>query len=184
MERFILSGTCFYELNGLGLLLQEAGYSVCREAAVTAFTPNDVFVLALSAEPLLGWGRHVRRIRHYRRQLPCRMVVLVPPSLSTLRVFDSTCPVISGRLPGEELVAQLQSLCQAALALPCEPQSSSRLLNFRQGGSRRQLLKQYRENAPLRGMSKSDYYHRDRLLNVLGIQKMQTLHIVGQELLS
>ncbi|AOV95545.1 hypothetical protein A9798_15370 [Edwardsiella hoshinae] len=184
MERFILSGTCFYELNGLRYLLQEAGYPVFDEVAVKTFGPDDVFVLALSAEPLLGWGRHVRYIRHCRRRLPCRMVVLVPPSLGTLRVFDGTCPVISGHLPRAELISQLLTLCRDALALPREPQSPFRLLNVKQGGSRRQLLQQYRENTPLRRMAKSDYYHRGRLLDVLGIEKMQTLSIVGQELLS
>ncbi|WP_156774558.1 hypothetical protein [Edwardsiella hoshinae] len=184
MQRFILSGPCFYELNGLRLLLQETGYPVFADVAVKTPTPHDLFVLALSGEPLLGWGRHVRRVHHYRRQLPCRMVVLVPPSLSGLQIFDGICPLISGRLPRAELVAQLKALCQAPQALSHQPPSPSRLLNFRQGSSRRQLLKQYRDNAPLRGMSKSDYYHRERLLAVLGIPNMQTLSIVGRELLN
>ncbi|ELO5003686.1 hypothetical protein QUQ70_004869, partial [Escherichia coli] len=97
-QKILLTGTCWYELTGLWHLLSAQGYDVYRvPLEYSCATDNwDLTVVALSAEPVAGWGRHLPRIRELRRRMSGEMLVLVPERLKMLTVLQDICAVYSG----------------------------------------------------------------------------------------
>ncbi len=61
-KRILLTGNCEYELLGLSHLLAGMGYAVVRPE-MSPSGAYDLALVALSAEPLAGWGRHLQGIR-------------------------------------------------------------------------------------------------------------------------
>ncbi|WP_257211314.1 hypothetical protein [Salmonella enterica] len=61
-KRILLTGNCEYELLGLSHLLAGMGYAVVRPE-MSPPGAYDLALVALSAEPLAGWGRHLKGIR-------------------------------------------------------------------------------------------------------------------------
>ncbi len=60
-------------------------------------------IVALSAEPVAGWGRHLPRIRELRAEISGEMLVMVPERLERLKVLRNICPVYSGYMPLSDL---------------------------------------------------------------------------------
>ena len=101
-KRIILTGICWYELTGLWQLLSVLGHDVCRASPGKYCTPDawDLVIVALSAEPVAGWGRYLPWVCELRERVSGKMLVLVPEGLKRLNVLRSICPVCSG---GENL---------------------------------------------------------------------------------
>ncbi|ECG4880235.1 hypothetical protein E0V57_16990, partial [Salmonella enterica subsp. enterica serovar Schwarzengrund] len=95
-KRILLTGNCEYELLGLSHLLAGMGYAVVRPE-MSPPGAYDLALVALSAEPLAGWGRHLQDIRMLHAASPVPMVVLVPSRLQEMRLLRGTAQVISGR---------------------------------------------------------------------------------------
>ncbi len=72
-------------------------------------------LVALSAEPLAGWGRHLQGIRMLHAASPVPMVVLVPSRLQEMRLLRGTAQVISGR---DSLLRLRDMLRQALKEVP------------------------------------------------------------------
>ncbi|MBA7901122.1 hypothetical protein FFT88_23365 [Escherichia sp. E4930] len=70
-KRIILTGTCWYELTGLWQLLSMLGHDVCRASPGKYCTPDawDLVIVALSAEPVAGWGRYLPWICELRERV-------------------------------------------------------------------------------------------------------------------
>ncbi|EDI0785164.1 hypothetical protein CC851_25275, partial [Salmonella enterica subsp. enterica serovar Kasenyi] len=64
-KRVLLTGNCEYELLGLQHLLSDMDCEVLRPEMSYGGT-YDLIVVALSAGPLVGWGRYLRHIRLLR----------------------------------------------------------------------------------------------------------------------
>ncbi len=97
-KRLLLTGTCWYELTGLQVLLTRMGYDVFC-APVGYFYDRegwDLAVVALSAEPLIAWRRHVSWIREIKQWLSCELVALVPRSMKRLNILQDICRVCDG----------------------------------------------------------------------------------------
>ncbi len=97
-QKILLTGTCWYELTGLWHLLSVQGHDVCHVPLEysCAREDRDLVIVALSAEPVAGWGRHLSRIRELRAEMSGEMLVLVPERLEMLRVLRDICQVYSG----------------------------------------------------------------------------------------
>lgn len=97
-QKIFLTGTCWYELTGLWHMLSAHGYDVyCDLPGFIQRTEHpNLIIVALSAEPLAGWGRHLSRIRDLRKQMSGRMLVLTPEKLNMLAVLHDICEVCSG----------------------------------------------------------------------------------------
>lgn len=98
-KRLLLTGSCSYELTGLFHLLSAQGYEICCLPMGDTGEAEawDLIVVALSAEQLGGWGRHLSQIREMRTRLSGEMIVLVPEMLKRLRMLRGLCHVYSGR---------------------------------------------------------------------------------------
>ncbi|CAD5534787.1 Uncharacterised protein [Escherichia coli] len=97
-QRILLTGTCWYELTGLWHLLSAQGFNIYRVPPGDSCVREgwDLVIVALSAEPVAGWGRHLSWIRELRAEMSGEMLVLVPERLEMLKVLRNTCPVYSG----------------------------------------------------------------------------------------
>ncbi|EFO3788597.1 hypothetical protein ACRG2M_005337, partial [Escherichia coli] len=97
-QKILLTGTCWYELTGLWHLLSAQGHNVYRVPPGYPCARHgwDLIIVALSAEPVTGWGRHLSWIRELRAEMSGEMLVLVPERLEMLKVLRNICPVYSG----------------------------------------------------------------------------------------
>ncbi len=104
-KKLLLTGTSWYELTGLWSLLSAQGYDAYRVPLgdFCAREDWDLIIVALSAEAVAGWGRHLPRICELRAEMSGEMLVLVPKRLEMLKVLRNICPVYSGYMPLPEL---------------------------------------------------------------------------------
>ncbi|WP_244580790.1 hypothetical protein [Escherichia coli] len=99
--KVLLTGACWYELTGLLNLLSAQEYDVYRvPLGYSCSRKNwDLIIVAMSAEPVAGWGRYLPQIRELRQEMSGEMLVLVPESLAMLKVLRNICSVYSGCMP-------------------------------------------------------------------------------------
>ncbi|SPW34523.1 Uncharacterised protein [Edwardsiella tarda] len=183
MGCFVLSGTCYYELLGLKEFFLSIGEQVVvyddDHEIKNVVKKDDVLVFALSDEPLLGWGRHINRIRNYYYKLPCPIIVIVPPKLRTIKIFHEFCATLPGGLTGLETVEELQLFHNSSFSNE-RKHFSNALLSIKQREILNQVAFRCSKNSPLRnGWKKNDYYHCGKLLSVLGVDNLHTLSVIG-----
>ncbi|EEQ3299491.1 hypothetical protein ABLI14_003754 [Escherichia coli] len=96
-KKILLTGSCWFEIAGLWYLLSEKGYKVTR-APMDSCTKNtfDLTIIALSAEKIPGWGRHISAIREMRKRISGEMIVLVPHRLEHLTLLQDVCCIYNG----------------------------------------------------------------------------------------
>lgn len=141
---------------------------------------DDVFVFALSNEPLLGWGRHINRIRNYYDKLPCPIIVIVPPKLRTAKIFPEFLTPLPGGLAGLKTVEALRSFRDFLFSNENKKFSSLALLSIKQREILNQVAFRHSKNLPLRdGWKKNEYNHCCKLLSVLGVANLHTLSVIG-----
>ncbi len=172
-KRILLTGSCEYELQGLSLLLAGMGYEAVREEASPPGA-CDFILVALSAEPLAGWGRHLQGIRMLYAANPVPVVVLVPERLKGMRLLRGTAQVISGRAGLESL----RSLLRLAFETPPAPDLSGELTRLRLQ-TLLSMLRAINSNEPLTVMSHKDYYPRTRLVEYVGVANLHVLCVSG-----
>ena len=133
-QRIILTGTCWYELSGLRHVLSMRGYDVCNVLpwGCNVSDGGDLLIVALSAESVAGWGRHLSRVCELRALFSGKMLVLVPERLKSLNVLRNVSPVCSGR----ESLQQLSVYIDAVLSR--KPEQTGR---FRLTEEQRRILK-------------------------------------------
>lgn len=100
-QKILLTGACWYELTELWHLLSAQGYNVYRVPLGYSSVRKgwDLVIVALSAEPVAGWGCNLPRIRELRAEISGEMLVLVPERLEMLKMLRNICPVYSGYMP-------------------------------------------------------------------------------------
>lgn len=144
--KVLLTGTCWYELTGLWSLLSDCEYDVYRVPLGYTCSREiwDLIIVALSAEPLAGWGCHLSRIRELRAEMSGEMLVLVPERLEMLKVLRNICPVYSGYMP----LSDLERTVRMALN-----RKASRAGKFRLTSGQRLVLKRFSERGGVRPRS-------------------------------
>lgn len=152
-QKILLTGTCWYELTGLWHLI----------------------IVALSAEPVAGWGRHLSRIRELRAEMFGEMLVLVPERLEMLKMLRNICPVYSGCLP----LPDLERTVRMALN-----RNAVRTGKFRLTSGQRLALKRLsgrgRERPlNLKQSERGLYWHYARLAENVGVRDFRMLLMTG-----
>lgn len=152
-QKILLTGTCWYELTGLWHLI----------------------IVALSAEPVAGWGRHLSRIRELRAEVFGEMLVLVPERLEMLKMLRNICPVYSGCLP----LPDLERTVRMALN-----RNAVRTGKFRLTSGQRLALKRLsgrgRERPlNLKQSERGLYWHYARLAENVGVRDFRMLLMTG-----
>ncbi len=152
-QKILLTGTCWYELTGLWHLI----------------------IVALSAEPVAGWGRHLSRIRELRAEMFGEMLVLVPERLEMLKMLRNICPVYSGCLP----LPDLERTVRMALN-----RNAVRTGKFRLTSGQRLALKHLsgrgRERPlNLKQSERGLYWHYARLAENVGVRDFRMLLMTG-----
>ncbi|HCZ4708617.1 TPA: hypothetical protein O3H02_004283 [Salmonella enterica subsp. enterica serovar Saintpaul str. CFSAN004144] len=176
-QKILLTGTCWYELTGLWHLLSAQGYDVYRMSWGDSYVQDywDLIIVALSAEPAAGWGRHLPRIRELREGMSGDMLVLVPERLKMLKLLRNICLVYSGcgHLPGLKGTVQMMLNKKAVLAG-----------KFRLTPGQRLALKHFSErgkNLPLSPKPSECglYGHYARLAENVGVRDFRMLLMTG-----
>ncbi|EFI6793461.1 TPA: hypothetical protein J1W43_004399 [Escherichia coli] len=176
-QKILLTGTCWYELTGLWHLLSAQGHNVYRVPLgyPCAREGWDLIIVALSAEPVAGWGRHLSRIRELRAEMSGEMLVLVPERLEMLKVLRNICPVYSGYMS----LSDLERTVRMALN-----RKALRAGKFRLTSGQRLVLKRLSERGrvcpPLLNPSeRSLYWHYARLAENVGVRDFKMLLMTG-----
>lgn len=104
-KRLLLTGNCWYELTGLWYLLSDENHDVYRAPAGYFCSPTafELTVVALSAEPIITWSRHLSWIKELRRKMSGNMILLVPERFERLASLHDICEVYSGYSSPEQL---------------------------------------------------------------------------------
>ncbi|MBB6965809.1 hypothetical protein HEN96_023500 [Escherichia coli] len=171
-QKILLTGTCWYELTGLWHLLSALGHDVRHVSLehTCAGEDLDLMIVALSAEPVVGWGRHLHRIRELRATTPGKMLVLVPERLEMLKVLRNICPVYNGSMP-------LSGLARMILNRKVIRAGEFRLTP----GQRRALKSLYEReiNHPPKQCERGLYWHYARLAENVGVRDFRMLLMTG-----
>lgn len=175
--KVLLTGTCWYELTGLWSLLSDCEYDVYRVPLGYTCSSEcwDLIIVALSAEPIAGWGRHLSRIRELRAEMSGEMLVLVPERLEMLKVLRNICPVYSGYMP----LSDLERTVRMALNRKALRPGKFRLLP-----RQRLVLKRFSERGRVRPPhlnpgERSLYWHYARLAESVGVRDFRMLLMTG-----
>lgn len=131
--------------------------------------------MALSAEPVAGWGRHLPRIRELRAEMSGEMLVLVPERLEMLKVLRNICPVYSGCMP----LSYLERTVRMA-----QNRKTARAGKFRLTSGQRQALKRLSERGRdrplnLKQSERGLYWHYARLAENVGVRDFRMLLMTG-----
>lgn len=176
-QKILLTGTCWYELTGLWHLLSVQGHDVCHAPLEYSCAREDwdLVIVALSAEPVAGWGRHLSRIRELRAEMSGEMLVLVPERLEMLKVLRNICPVYSGCMP----LPYLERTVRMALN-----RKALRAGKFCLTSGQRRALKHLSERGRdrplnLKQSERGLYWHYARLAENVGVRDFRMLLLTG-----
>ncbi|EAB4961047.1 hypothetical protein HQS73_003649 [Salmonella enterica] len=172
-KRVLLTGNCEYELLGLTSLLTSMDYEVQRPKMPDAGT-YDLVLVALSAELLAGWGRHIQGIRMLHAGNPVPMVVLVPSKLQGMHLLKGTAQVINGRYS----LTQLRTMLRLAFEKQSRTEQSGKLTRHQKKAlmSLRLIIS---SNASRKASSHKDYYLRACLVEHVGMDSLHVLCVSG-----
>lgn len=175
--KVLLTGTCWYELTGLWSLLSDCEYDVyCVPLGYTCSRESwDLIIVALSAEPVAGWGRHLSSIRELRAEMSGEMLVLVPERLEKLKVLRNICPVYSGYMPLSDLERTVRMVLNRKVL---------RAGKFRLTSGQRLVLTHLSERGkvrpPILNLSELGlYWHYARLAENVGVRDFRMLLMTG-----
>ncbi|STE53107.1 Uncharacterised protein [Edwardsiella tarda] len=174
-KRILLIGNCEYELLGLSHLLVCMGYAVVRRPNVSLGRKGyDLTLVALSAELLAGWGRHLQRVRKLYAANPVPMVLLVPSRLKGMTLLRGTAQVINGRYN----LSKLRTMLQQAFKGASDPEPAGEL-TCHQKKALMSLRMAINCNASQEVTPHKDYYLRSRLVEHVGVKNLHVLCVSG-----
>lgn len=169
-KRIITSGSCWYEVSGLERLLKDEGYEI-RALKDVAPSRNDVLLIALSAEPVLSWGRFLSALVFIRRRYRCQTIVLVPGRLKNIHHLFGAIQMVDGSCSFSELrkcLTELISGKQKALKPISRQHTDHSRVKLISEAFRRPYGKKERNRY---------YYSRARLVGLTGMPHMHMLTV-------
>lgn len=179
-KKILLTGTCWYELSGLYHLLSAQEFDVyhAEPGESDVRREPDLIIVALSAEPVAGWGRHLSRVRTLRANIAGKMLVLVPEKLKKLKklnMLQNTCQVYSGC----GSVTQLSEYISGILTDGERP-AGEFLLTEGQSRALKRLSDRGRDRPlSLKPGERDLYYHYARLASNVGVKNFRMLLMAG-----
>lgn len=173
----LLTGTCWYELTGLCFLLLAQGYSVSRVPLGYSCTSDkwDLVIVALSAEPITGWGKHLSWICEVRSHFSGKMLVLVPERLNSLKILGNTCLIYSGC----RSLSQLGDNVIMALSTKVEKNGIFHLTAGQHRALKRLSGKGKSSALNLKKSDKKFYWHYAQLADNVGVRDLKMLLMTG-----
>ncbi|ENE7008082.1 TPA: hypothetical protein JTK43_004291 [Escherichia coli] len=176
-QRILLIGSCWYELTGVWNLLSELEHDVYRVPLEYSCSRDgwDLIIVALSAEPVAGWGRHLSRICELREKMSGEMLVLVPERLDKLKVLRNICPVYSGYMSLSDLERVVRMVLNRKVV---------RASKFRLTTGQHRALKRLSERGRdrplnLKQSERGLYWHYARLAENIGVRDLKMLLMTG-----
>ncbi|EFN8342434.1 hypothetical protein [Escherichia coli] len=177
-KEILLFGSCEYELIGFENILSRFNYKVLRihEIEDALSHPSSLIVVALSSEPLLQWVRFITTIKILAKEPEKRVIIFTPRKLMHLASLKTIGLVFNGKISVQELQGVIQSLIK-----------SNHIVKYKR---MRFSLKQQKELIRLRLMlkqsfknraaeTKNTYYHRARILKIIGIDNLHVALVSG-----
>lgn len=172
-KRVLLTGNCKYELTGLHHLLTDIGCEVMYQG-IPGSGQYDLIVIALSAEPLAGWGKHLQNIRELYAGVHVPMIVLVPPQLQALRLLKGVARIYNGR----DILSRLETVLRQSLDGGLCP-AEMEVLTCRRQRTLMSLHMAVSSNTSLKPANRREYYHRARLVEYVGVDSLHVLCMSG-----
>ncbi|HFR2176803.1 TPA: hypothetical protein ACHUVK_002718 [Shigella sonnei] len=176
-RKVLLTGTCWYELTGLWFLLSAQGYDVYRVPLGYPCASDcwDLVIVALSSEPVAGWGRHLSSICELRARLSGRMLVLAPEKLKSLKILMNICPVYGGC----ESLFQLMDYVRMSLTTEADKESRFILTDGQRRALKRLAEKGRSRPLNLKRSERKLYWHYARLAENVGVRDFSMLLMTG-----
>lgn len=176
-KKILLTGTCWFELTGLLYLLSSQEFDIYRVPQGYRCAPDcwDLIIVALSTEPVVGWGRYITWIRELREQMSGKMLVLVPQRLKSLRILHNVCPVFSG----EVNLPVLRSYIHTVLNNRKVPSGKFRVTEGQRQALTRLSTKGRDVPLDLQGSERRLYWHYAHLAKNVGVRDFRMLLMTG-----
>lgn len=156
-------------------MLSTLGYDVFRAPYGSNYARDcwDLVIIALSAEPVSGWGRHLPWIRSLKSHLSGKIVVFVPDRLKNINVLQDVCSVYSGRRKQQYIIKFINSALRHNTVLSSQLQLTDgqlRVLN---------LLLEKKDKLSFNSKESGLYYHQSRLAERIGVRNLRLLLMTG-----
>ncbi|EHP5210709.1 hypothetical protein KO995_004818 [Escherichia coli] len=111
MKKIFLFGTCEYELIGLNHLLSEEGYSVESYTGGSFQDIDcDVFIAALSSEPVMAWGRFFSLLYTLSCNFTGKIILFVPEKIGVLNIFPGINRIVIGKACKNKILSTVRNL--------------------------------------------------------------------------
>lgn len=171
-KRIIISGSCWYEVSGLESVLKGEEYEIQALKDVTP-SPSDVLLIALSAEPMLNWGRFLSALVFIRGRYRCQTIALVPGRLKNIHYLFRSIQTVDGSCSISELKKCLIGLIsekQQPMTSITRKQTCYNRVKFMYEAFRRPYGKKERNRY---------YYSRAKLVELTGMPNMHMLTVIS-----
>ncbi|KAF6590702.1 hypothetical protein G9G39_21465 [Cronobacter sp. EKM101R] len=174
----LLVGSCEYELIGFESLLVECDFIVekAKDLDNNLRQRFDMVVIALSSEPLLKWGRFISVIANYHQAPPAKLIIFTPEKLCNLKLLTPIALVFNGRRKIPDLKSLITSISKNN---PCPPIKVKGLSAIQRRELVRLKLIASGYVKQRTTQTKLTYYHRFRIANLLGVDNLHVLFVVG-----
>ena len=135
-------------------------------------SPSDVLLIALSAEPVLNWGRFLSALVFIRERYRCQTIALVPGRLKNIHYLFRSIQTVDGSCSISELKKCLIGLIsenQQSMTSVTRQQTCYSRVEFMSEAFRRPYGKKERNRY---------YYSRARLVELTGMPNMHMLTVI------
>ncbi|WP_426347884.1 hypothetical protein [Cronobacter universalis] len=179
--KLVVWGKCDFETTGIEYLLTAEGYRVGRWSMAPP-SSQDILLVALSAEPLLNWGRNLKTIEAMQKIAPCRgIIILVPTQLRELKAPVPYIRFVDGCKNIECLMSSINKIiCEMNNGFQV---SCASLFSSRQSRYLIKMKKNITQNRKSLVNNKNEYYHLSRLVKISGMPNRHVILVAGHDIL-
>lgn len=171
-EKILLFGTCEYELIGLNHFLSGGGYSVENYTGDSfQYIDCDVFIVALSSEPVMKWGRFFSLLYTLSCDFTGRIILLVPERIGMLNIFPGIDRIVTGKACKDKILSTVNDL------LCDEKDKYLRNIKYLFSPLEWEYLKGLEKNYIL--YKGGYYYSRSSIVNKMGVDNMNVVNLIG-----
>ncbi|HGX3883538.1 TPA: hypothetical protein ACNEK2_002302 [Escherichia coli] len=172
MRKILLFGTCEYELIGLKCFLSEDGYSVGNYTGDNFKDIDcDVFIVALSSEPVMKWGRFFSLLYTLSCDFTGKIILLVPEKIGVLNIFPGIDRIIIGKTCKNKILSTVNDIFSD------KNNKYLRDIKYLFSPLEWKYLKGIEQNYVL--YKNGYYYSRSSIVNKIGVENMHIVNLIG-----
>lgn len=179
MKNIVVMGSCEAEVRGVLSLLEGVGIAAVR-AGVSPLGPGDLLIVAMSAEPLLGWAKHLPPLLAMKLRWHCTIVVLTPNEIAGVRLLNAVGCIVPGGYSLDWTCNILQCLVAKWRQGKPLPVGNVRRISVACGLDIEGVAYFFAQTMPVVGsakLSKTEYGRRNRALVNMGFCHLQPLRV-------